>query len=441
MSETFTLEQVIEGTDDNPELFTLDEVSRDVENPDFTEVKQLGYFSSMKHAFLRGNRSSSLDTQSYKALIGGGREEYLREVKPEKDRFYQEMTELRLDESNWAKKATLSVSEMIPAMAKGTFQGLAGAVVTGGAFAGGAAVLGQLGPQAVLPEEVVTIPGAFAYGFGKGKLVGSMQYWYRQGAGSLYSDLKEEGISDDLAKPVSHFAGALYGAIEFMQVDKLIPGAKSATRQLVVASVKKTMANMAKRYGANWLQEVGEEGLQEMVLEASKEISKAVEGKTNARTGAIVQKTLIAGWNAVKESAIPMLILLGPSAAVDVKRAVDISKEKQIPLEHPAEAPIVEPEAIPQGKEGIVEPEAKPQAGEVELIAEAKKYKTAEEFIKSVRERKESELEPEEGEIDETDREIRDKISREDFEKIVERFFPQVKEFYEDEGVSNFRDY
>ena len=338
--ETISLTQAMEGTDENTQEFSLSEALADPETTDYSEPRKLGYFQSIRHSFLRGNRSSNLDTLGYEALIG--KKDYFNDVKPKRDAFYNEMQDFKLDDDNWLKKASLSVAEMIPAMTKGSLQGIGGALATGGAFAGGAAILGQAGPQAATPEEIVTVPAAFAFGFGKGKVVGSMQYWYRQGAGSLYSDLKEEGIDDSIAKPIAHFSGALYGAIEFAQVDKLIPGSKTAAKKLITSSVRKTMANMAKKYGANWLQEVGEEGIQEFILQVSKDISNKIADKTDMKTGAIIGKAMEAGWNAMKESAIPMLLLLGPSMAVDAKRGVEGAKELTLEEAKAAEAKAVQ---------------------------------------------------------------------------------------------------
>jgi len=36
---------------------------------------------------------------------------------------------------------------------------------------------------------------------------------------------------------------------------------------------------------------------------------------------------------------------------------------------------------------------------------------------------------------------IREKISKEDFENIIERFYPQVREFYREDGINSFKDY
>mgnify|MGYP001180972494 CR=1 FL=1 len=48
---------------------------------------------------------------------------------------------------------------------------------------------------------------------------------------------------------------------------------------------------------------------------------------------------------------------------------------------------------------------------------------------------------PEENKLSPEEKTIQNTISKKDFENIVERFFPLVKSFYEDEGIKNYRDY
>ena len=276
MSETFTLAEVMEGSDTGQDVFTYDDVYGI--NTDLTERKTLGFGSSIVQSFMRGDRSSKIDTMGWDALTGGDSNAYLQNVKPEKDRFYEDISNIELDDSTWYKKLGLSLAEMTPAMAKGQLQGLATGIATGGAFAAGAALL-TAGPD---PTDIVTAPIAFKLGFSKGHVAGSFQYWYRQGAGGLYGDLIDEGISDDLAKPLSHMAGAMYGAIEFSQMGKFFPGSDKTLKQLVVSSVRTSITNVLKRRGVDWGSEVAEEVFQEIILESSKEIAKQVEGKTNS---------------------------------------------------------------------------------------------------------------------------------------------------------------
>jgi hypothetical protein len=248
MDDVLTLDQMMIPSTDSQETFTLDEMNSFEKQPDFNKPDELGYLASIAEAFTRGNRSSSLDTMQFESLIKG-EQDYISRVKPEKVKFYDDVQKKRLDDSNWWKKATISVSEMLPAMGKGVAAGAG----TGAVFAGGALAAGALLP---IPEEIVTAPAGFAVG----SVVGSAQYWYRQGAGSLYGDLKDQNIPDNIAQPTAHIAGAMYSAIEFAQVTKFLPMQKEAAKKLIANTVQQSLKNVAKKYGANWAENVFEEG-------------------------------------------------------------------------------------------------------------------------------------------------------------------------------------
>jgi len=271
------------------------------------------FFSDVSKSFGRGDTASDLDIMSYGALTGDF--DFNKDVRPMIDTFESQVRDDPIEGDNILSNAIFSVANMLPAMGKGIAEGFTTGTVAGA----GTALLGQAGPQVAFPEEAITVPAAFAFG----TTVGSMNYWYKQGAGSLYATLKKEDVDDSVARPVSHIAGAIYGGIEFLQVDKLIPGAKQGTRKLISDSVRKTVSNLVKKHGVNWVQEVGEEGLQEVVLSVAKDIGTNVGEKTNKTIGNIVTTAMTNGWEAAKESAIPLLLLSSPGAAVDIKRIAD----------------------------------------------------------------------------------------------------------------------
>ena len=312
-NEPIQLKRGLSSVDEAPINNTIrsEVLQRGIGTVDQPKPSQRNFFENIKESANRGWEGTTIDLDSYQALIG--RKDY-KEVKERKDSYMAKISADPITDPNILKKGVYSVAGMLPAMGAGLAEGKA----TGVAFGAGALVLGQIGPQAGVPEELITVPGAYA----TGNLIGSFQFWYRQGAGALYSDLKDEEISDDVAKPIAHIGGALYGAIEFSQVDKFIPGSKLAAKKAITSSVKKAVFKMVVKYGANWIQEVGEEGVQEMVLSVSKDIASNVEGKTNKAVGAIVYKALSDGWMATKASALPMMMLMGPGAAIETRRTM-----------------------------------------------------------------------------------------------------------------------
>lgn len=261
------------------------------------------FMANMKESFQRGEIAANIDQAAFMALTG--KLDYDKDVRPLKEHQKKVEGSDPIKGGNIISQAAYDVSAMLPAMGSGIAQG-AGA----GAIAGGAAAASGVGAPAALPMFVA------------GEVAGSLNYWYQQGAGSLYGDLWEENVPDNIAKPTAHIAGALYGAVEFSQVDKLIPGAKKMTRILLKDTVKKIAARMAALYGATWAQEVGEEGMQEVIMSAAKETASKAAGTSDKSNGQILSKVMLDGWEAVKESALPMMFLLGPRAATDVAGVV-----------------------------------------------------------------------------------------------------------------------
>lgn len=268
------------------------------------------FFENIKKSFKRGEASAMIDQASYLAMTG--QLDYEKDVKPLKDAQMKAIESDPVKGKNVLVNAIYSVAEMLPAMGQGIVEGAGTGAIAGGVFA----VSGVGAPAA---------PAAFI----AGQTAGSFDYWRRQGAGSLYAELKEKQIDDSIAKPASHIGGALYGAVEFSQVDKLFPGTEKEIKSLVSRSLKKTITRFAAAYGKNWIEEVGEEGVQEIVNETTKEVAAKISGKNQDKNvGKIVLDVLGKGWEASKESALPMLLLLAPGAAVDAKNIVKEEKIK-----------------------------------------------------------------------------------------------------------------
>lgn len=334
MEDTFTLDDMMVPSTDTQGAFTLDEMN--MPEPDFNKPQQLGYFESIAESFMRGERSWQTDKLGYEALQKG-KSFYEANVRPAEDKLYDDMAKKRLASGGMIASAGLSLAEMAP----GLIHGAAGGVV-GGSLAGlGAAAVGSVLP---IPEEVVTVPAAFGAGF----TVGSAKEWYEQGAGNLYNSMARDGVPDEIAQPTAHIAGALYSAIEFAQFHKYIPGGKEASKKLIASTVQNTIKNVVKKYGTNWAENVFEEGLQEIVNESAKEYAKAVSGKSDTATGDKVLSVMTKGWQAMKSSALPMLLLLAPAMG---KASLDIAAEGKPktatvePTPTPTQPEIVEPGA------------------------------------------------------------------------------------------------
>jgi len=158
---------------------------------------------------------------------------------------------------------------MLKSMEKGTQLGLA----AGAGAAGIAAIAGQVGPQAALPEEIVTVPGAFATMFGVGMTTGSTQHIMKIEAGLACIEMIQEGIDPEIAKWSSIGVGVVNAGIEVLQIEgvlKTIPGIK----QILNKSLKRGIANVIKSDVLKNLGRSAMNGVFGVVKEAGQEVAQ-----------------------------------------------------------------------------------------------------------------------------------------------------------------------
>ena len=108
-------------------------------------------------------------------------------------------------------------ASLIPYMITSQVEGLKHGLTLGGGFAAITAVAGQAGPQAMLPEEVFTVPAAFSAGMSTGYSYGIIKNILDREGGGLYLDMVEKGISEDTSRMMSLSAGTMIGIIELAQ--------------------------------------------------------------------------------------------------------------------------------------------------------------------------------------------------------------------------------
>ena len=176
----------------------------------------------------------------------------------------------------WWEKMLSATAEILPYSVEGIKASPVGASVGAVAGAGAALTLGQLGPQALAPEESVTVPAMIWSGV---KLGGGLATAYRIGqleAGGALLDLLEMGIDPAIAKAACVGVGALNGALEIAQIStllKTLPGgrkiAATTVRQVVSRLVKEnTFRNLATRHVAEFGVYLSAETLQELAQES-----------------------------------------------------------------------------------------------------------------------------------------------------------------------------
>ena len=134
-------------------------------------------------------------------------------------------------------------------------------LASGTAFATGAAIMGQTGPQIALPEEVITVPAAFFTGIQAGSAASNFEIE----GGLAYQEMLEQGISPETARVIGLAVGGGNAALEALQADELIKGLKvfnnkkgyESVAGLIWDELKRRFPNVANQV----LQEVAQEGV------------------------------------------------------------------------------------------------------------------------------------------------------------------------------------
>jgi len=154
------------------------------------------------------------------------------------------------------------------------YYGLQGGLGAGGAAAIGSAMTGPAAPGAA----AISVPTAFATGFGISQAFGGAKNAFTMEAGGAYDEYKDiQGIDDGTAKVAAFLVGAANAGIEYAQFNlllKTMPGGDTIkhmlTRQgmreaLAVPTVRAALSNFAAGYGKTLSLETGQEVLQEAI--------------------------------------------------------------------------------------------------------------------------------------------------------------------------------
>ena len=148
------------------------------------------------------------------------------------------------------------------------------ALAAGATAAAGAFIAGNAGPQALIPEEVATVPSAFVTGL----KIASAEKNYEIEAGLAYNEMLENGVSEKTARNIAAIVGGANAGLEALQLDELFKSVKilnnnpltgSASKRLVQYLVDKGLA-----LGNETLQEVLQEGSTIAGTQAANKIDK-----------------------------------------------------------------------------------------------------------------------------------------------------------------------
>lgn len=166
----------------------------------------------------------------------------------------------------------------------------------GGSITGGtsAFIAGQAGPQALLPEEIVTVPAGAVAGFTAGLGAGYFKESYTIESGHAYLELSRvrgengEQIDEETKRAGSVFVGMVNGTLELLGVSAIAAPVKQAFKKWFSDSakdalVKPTMRAAVKEFGKNYAKAIAGEVTTEVLQETNnifvEEVAKlATEG-------------------------------------------------------------------------------------------------------------------------------------------------------------------
>lgn len=275
------------------------------------ESLEPSFFEKIKQRWSLGREQAVDDQLAYRAMTG--------EVDYDQVKGQLDPSTRPLKGGNWLSEGVLTASQMLPAMVDGIISG--NKLGLQGAMAGGtaAAIAGQVGPQVVTPEEIVTVPAAAALGYTAGTAAGSAEYWYKQGAGSMYHELRKEGIPHNVASTVAVGFGAPYAAIELAQVSKLVPGVKQTAAQAVAGGIKSRLTALAKEKGVEYVKQIGQETAQELLSISGEKLAEWSAGVTPPKDKASAWDRIA---NTIQQTATSIPFLMAPKGALDTYQTV-----------------------------------------------------------------------------------------------------------------------
>lgn len=145
-----------------------------------------------------------------------------------------------------------------------------------GTGAATAAVGGQMGPQVVFPEEVITVPAAAATGLA----MGSAKVNYEIESGLAYKEMIDAGVSHEVARNIAAGVGGVNALLEAVQLDELSKAFKilSSSSRTAKNTVTKRLGKWLLDRGIGTAKETAQEVAQEGVTIAGSNLGRYVEG-------------------------------------------------------------------------------------------------------------------------------------------------------------------
>jgi hypothetical protein len=259
-----------------------------------------GFFQQMTHGYRSGDLNvmqGQLGSQQVLAVLSGGdpniNENSLKDIESEMDELNQTAPK------GWTIAPAYFVANQIPNLLFGAQKAIERGAPGAVAATGIALLAGQAGPQALIPEEVITLPTAFGIGLAAGGKVGYAEATAILETGSAYRDFIK--LKDRNGKPVdkktaAYYAlavGAINSGLEMATLNTFLKaiGAQKVvellgTKRIKELVKKKTAGKAIKKAFGDYLKAIGTETATEVLQEVSNVAAKSViEGELEAGKG------------------------------------------------------------------------------------------------------------------------------------------------------------
>lgn len=268
------------------------------------------YKEGLSEAFNRGKEGFYNDQDYFEAILNSDNAKADKLYDDHKRMVARDAADPIGTDGNLLSKASYGTARILPGMIEGGKQALP--LIT--AFGAGAAVAGQVGPQVLAPEEIITVPAMMGVGF----KVGATHAWYKQGAGQMMKSMRDKGLDNTSSKVIASIAAIPYALIEQSQISKLVPGVREGANKVISKTMSRVIAKAVAKYGLTFGTEVAEEIMQEGVAIIAEDLASYFEGQGIDITEEELKNKAWRLWQTGKEAAVSMLLLPIPGAAVDV---------------------------------------------------------------------------------------------------------------------------
>ena len=254
------------------------------------------------NSYKYGYNNAALGQEAWKAMYG---------QENEMDKYAEE---LRSDDYNfktdsWWKNAVSGAAQQLGQWGRQMNDPDTLTLATG---MGGAALLaGWAGPQALVPEEIVTVPGAFVAGMTAGNAKTNMEIE----GGLAYLEMLENGVSEETARAIATGVGVVNAGLEALQLDELVKAYRVLDKIGADNTLLKIVFKELTRRGVDVATESAQENAQELVTIGGVQLGSRLDTGKWAYTADEVGERL---WDTTKNSLLTFALTNAPAAGHNI---------------------------------------------------------------------------------------------------------------------------